>query len=31
MKSVPSQGVYGTLTYNGGDAWNWFFTSIQRA
>jgi hypothetical protein len=31
MKSVPSQGVYGTLTYDGGDAWNWFFTSVQRA
>jgi len=30
MPSIPSQVIYGTLTYASGDAWSWYFGSMQR-
>jgi len=30
MNSVPSQPVWGTLTYSAGPAWIWYSTSIQK-
>lgn len=30
MKNVPNHVVWGRIAYDGGDAWVWYSTSIQR-